>query len=147
MDIMLHSIVVERSSLDFNRHVNNLEYIRWMQEAAIKHSSHFGWTPRRYMESGFSWVVGSHYVKYLRPAFEEERLAVVTWVSELGSRVLTRQYWCVNKDSKKILVKAETLWVFVDRTGKPTRIIDELKRDYRVIKDEVRIKDFIEQIR
>ncbi len=148
MNILLHSVNVTRSALDFNRHVNNLEYLKWMQEAAIKHSTHFGWPPKRYLEIGYSWVVGSHYIEYLRPAFEDDRLGIVTWVSEIKSRMMKRHYWCINKETKKILSKGETMWIFVRGTdGKPCRIIDELKSDYMLETNEDEVREFLQQIR
>ena len=148
MNILLYPINVTRASLDFNRHVNNLEYLRWMQEAAIKHSTQLGWPPKRYVESGYSWVVGSHYIKYLRPAYEEDQLGIVTWVSKIKSRTIKRKYWCVDRVSKRVLVQAETLWVFVrTKTKKPCRIIDELRKDYIVEADIEAVQKFIAKMK
>ena len=86
--ILLYNVEVTRDALDFNKHVNNLEFIKWMQQAAIEHSTLLNWPPGRYVDSGYSWVVGSHYIRYLRPAFEGDKLAVITWVSQIKSRTL-----------------------------------------------------------
>lgn len=111
------------------------------------HSTRLGWPPSRYIESGYSWVVGSHFIQYLRPAFEDEQLGIITWVSELHSRMLRRQYWCVNKKTGKILAKAETQWVFVNgKSGKPCRIVDELRKDYIVVVNEEEVREFLQNM-
>jgi len=38
--IYRHELVVPREAEDQNGHVNNVEYLRWMQDAAMRHSSH-----------------------------------------------------------------------------------------------------------
>ncbi len=144
MDIFFRTITVNRTHLDFNGHVNNLEYLKWMQDAAIMHSTGLGWSPTRYVKTGYSWFIGSHSIQYLRPAHEEDSLGIVTWVSEMKSRTLKRRYWCVNKSTGKIHAKAETLWVFVrGDTGKPCRIIDELLQDYKVVTNTEEVRAYL----
>ena len=61
-------IMVDADSIDIHRHVNNQEYLRWMQDVAIEHSTRLGWPMGRYLEIGASWYVKSHFIEYLRPA-------------------------------------------------------------------------------
>ena len=61
------------SALDANGHVNNQEYLRWMEEAAIEHSAAQGWPLERYLSCGLSWYVRSHLIEYLRPALLGDR--------------------------------------------------------------------------
>ena len=61
-------IPVAAGDIDGNEHVNNLAYLRWMQEAAWAHSTAQGWTRERYRELGSGWFVRSHFIEYLRPA-------------------------------------------------------------------------------
>ena len=65
--------------MDAHGHANNLEYLRWMVDAAVQHSAAQGWPAERYLELGQSWFVRSHTIEYLRPAGAGERLAIVTW--------------------------------------------------------------------
>ena len=41
--ILIHHLDVPEDVIDTNRHVNNLAYVRWMQEVAIMHSTARGW--------------------------------------------------------------------------------------------------------
>jgi len=65
---------VPAQAIDVQGHVNNLAYVGWMQDVAIEHSAAVGWPMRRYLELGAGWVVRSHFIEYLRPAFADERL-------------------------------------------------------------------------
>ncbi len=40
--IYRHEIVVPPEAVDGNRHVNNVVYVQWMQDAAIAHSDTVG---------------------------------------------------------------------------------------------------------
>jgi acyl-CoA thioester hydrolase len=118
-----HHITVLPSDIDENNHANNQCYLRWMNEAAIAHSSENGWTSQRYMELGASWFARKHTIEYLVPSFEGDKLVVRTGVSDWQSLRSTRTYRFVRISDDKVIAKAETLWVFVNlSTGKPTRL-------------------------
>jgi acyl-CoA thioester hydrolase len=72
---------VTADEIDGLGHVNNLEYLKWMQAAAIDHSTAQGWPPERYVEAGAGWVVRTHTIEYLRPAFVGQEIVVRTWVA------------------------------------------------------------------
>lgn len=135
----LHSLKIDipPESIDENRHVNNREYLKWMQDVAMAHSAAVGWPTERYSGMGASWVVRSHHIEYLRPAFERDTLHVHTWVEGMeGSTSMRRYLFWRNRDRVPV-ARAETLWVFVDQsTGRPRAIPDELSSDF-VLLDRV----------
>jgi len=113
-----YPLKVPSSAVDINGHVNNLEYLRWMQEAAVSHSDIQGCT-RATIEAGATWVVRTHHVEYLRPAFNGENIVVFTWVSNFRRVQSLRKYKVMRLEDKALLVEGETDWVFVDaRTGR-----------------------------
>jgi acyl-CoA thioester hydrolase len=57
------SFDIPAEAIDRFAHVNNLAYLRWMQEVAIEHSSALGWPPERYLKAGVGWVVRSHFIE------------------------------------------------------------------------------------
>jgi acyl-CoA thioester hydrolase len=135
--ILVHNIDVTDEAIDANRHVNNLAYVRWMQEVAIMHSTARGWPMERYVATHTSWVVRSHYVEYLRPAFKGDRLALLTWVSEIRSRRSTRRYLFWRPADRVEIARAETVWAFVDtRTGRAREISPEVRATFEVVTDE-----------
>jgi len=105
---------VEAREIDELGHVNNLRYLEWMLAAAVDHSNAVGWPAERYAALGHAWVVRSHAIEYLRPAFAADEVVVRTWVSEMG-KVSSRRKYAILRADGLLLARAETLWVFVDR--------------------------------
>jgi acyl-CoA thioester hydrolase len=125
---------VTPDTIDANRHVNNLTYMQWMQDIATEHSAAQGWDMARYFEAGVTWVVRSHFIEYLRPAFEGELLVGHTWISDVLKRRSTRRYAFVREGDGAIVARAETLWVFVEfASGRPTDIPDLVRADFPVV--------------
>ena len=111
-----HTLVVGRKALDENGHVNNVQYVQWMQDAAVEHSDRTGCT-RLTREAGAMWVARSHTIEYLRPAFQDERIMVLTWVSNWRKVRSLRRYRFVRESDGAVLARGETDWVFVDAAG------------------------------
>jgi len=121
-----HSILVGRKAVDENGHVNNVQYVQWMQDAAIEHSERTGCT-RLTRDVGAMWVARSHTIEYLRPAYQGERLTVLTWVTNWRKVRSLRKYRFIRDADGALLARGETDWVFVDATtGRPRNIPDEV---------------------
>jgi acyl-CoA thioester hydrolase len=132
-----HHFLVPDDAIDVNRHVNNLAYLRWMQDVATAHSVAQGWPLERYLATGAGWFVRSHYIEYLRPAFAGDELAVHTWVSGITPRSSPRRYRFVRAADGESVATAETLWVFVNfASGRPVRIPDEVAVSFPVVPDD-----------
>lgn len=127
-------IVVGPDAIDTNAHVNNIAYLRWMQDAAIAHAEATGGAAAT-RAAGASWVVRSHHVEYLRPAFAGERLAILTWVSTLRRSSSLRSYRVVRGD--QTIARGETVWVFVDAvTGRPRPITAEVAAAFTLVRPD-----------
>jgi acyl-CoA thioester hydrolase len=132
--IFEHHITVQRSDIDENRHVNNLCYLRWMNEAAVAHSAENGWTSQRYIELGATWFARRHTIEYLAPSFEGDKLVVRTGVCDWKNIRSTRKFRFIRISDEKVVAEAETLWAFVNlSTGKPTRIPQEVTDSFTVV--------------
>jgi len=128
-------------AMDGQGHVNNLAYVAWMQEVAIEHSAAVGWPMTRYQEIGAGWVVRSHFVEYLRPAFAGDRIAVHTWVPEFTQRSTPRRYLFVREPGRELLAQAETRWVFIDlATGRRRPLPDDLLTSFAPLPDEREVR-------
>jgi len=113
---------VTEQDIDDLDHAGNYHYIKWMQHAAIAHSTANGWSPEKYNELGAGWVVRSHKITYLKPAFEGDRVIIKTWVSNMRSATSLRKYEILN-EAGGTLAKAETDWAFVNyEKQRPIRI-------------------------
>lgn len=118
-EIFHYDIVVAPEVIDVNRHVNNVAYVQWMQEVAVRHSHATGAT-KIARESGGTWVARSHHIVYRQPAFEGERIRLSTWVRGFRKARSWRRYEFVRLDDNILLADGETEWVFVDATtGRP----------------------------
>ena len=134
LPIYEHHVTVLPSDIDENEHANNQCYLRWMNEAAIAHSSENGWMAQRYLDLGASWFARKHTIEYLSPSFEGDRLVVCTGVADWYSFRSTRVYRIVRISDNKVIAKAETLWVFVNlSTGKPTKLPKEVSEAFVVV--------------
>lgn len=85
--------------------MSNLAYVSWMQDIAIEHSAAAGWPMARYVELGAGWVVRSHFIEYLRPAFEGELVSVHTWVSRFDQRATPRRSLFLRESNRRVLAK------------------------------------------
>ena len=128
-----HSHRVRQEDIDGVGHVNNLVYVRWLQDAAVAHSAAQGWPTSAYYELGQGWVVRSHFIEYLSPAFANDEVVVRTWVSEMKRVTSSRRYYIIRVSDGKVLVKAETQWAFVAFTTlQPCRAPEEVVRAFEI---------------
>jgi acyl-CoA thioester hydrolase len=135
--IYVQRFAVPPDAIDVNGHVNNLAYLRWMQDIATAHSTACGWPLARYLETRTSWVVRSHHIDYERPAFAGEALTALTWIRAFGARSSPRRYAFWRARDRAMIAKAETTWVFVDGArGKPARIPDEFRAAFELVPDD-----------
>jgi acyl-CoA thioester hydrolase len=122
-----HRVTVGEGDLDELGHTNNIQYVRWLQDAAIAHSSHVGLTFERYVALGGVFVVRRHEIDYLRSALRGDELEVRTHVASVMAAKSERKYEIVRLADETVVVRAQTLWGFVDTTmGRPMRIPDEI---------------------
>ncbi|WP_263771307.1 acyl-CoA thioesterase [Propionivibrio soli] len=135
--IFVQRFTVDEQSIDINGHVNNQEFVRWMQDVATSHSGEQGWPMKRYFAEGMTWVIRSHFIEYQRPAFLGDELLVVTWVAAMEARTSPRRYRFLRAADGKTVVEAETKWVFCDlRTGRPRDIPEAVRVAFPLVTDE-----------
>ncbi len=118
-----HSFTVENTDIDVQGHVNNVAFVRWIQEVAVAHW--FSITTEE-MRTKYSWIVVRHEIDYKKQAFETEEIIVETWVGE-PTRISWERFTEIRR-GEDLLVKARSVWCLINReTSKPSRITEELK--------------------
>jgi acyl-CoA thioester hydrolase len=116
---------VREYECDLYGHVNNANYLRYMQQAAIEASADVGYDSRRYHQLGTLWVVRETGIEYLRPILPQQTVEVTTWVADFRRVVSRRKY--VLRVAGEVVAQAYTDWVYVDRRSqKPLRIPPEM---------------------
>jgi acyl-CoA thioester hydrolase len=135
--IYFYHHTVHDDEIDGQGHVNNLCYLHWMQDAAIEHSSAQGWTPQRYREEGAGWVVRTHAIEYLQPAFAGDAIVVKTWVANFKKIQSLRKYRIERATDGALLATAETNWAFIGLEHRvPRRIPAALIDSFEIVADD-----------
>jgi len=130
-----HEFTVPPEAVDRNGHVNNVVYVQWMQDVAVRHSHQTGGTHAA-SAAGATWVVRSHRIKYLHPAFAGDRIVAKTWVADFRRVRSLRRYRFARPSDGVTLAEGETDWVFVDaKTGRPRAIPREVAEAFPVCAD------------
>ena len=106
--IYSYEFIVPRDALDENGHVNNVRFVQWMQEAAVRHYESIGGIPLT-QAIGATWVVRSHNIEYLRPAFAGDRIEIRTWVVNIHRVRSLRRYRFIRVADGKLLVKGKRI--------------------------------------
>jgi acyl-CoA thioester hydrolase len=133
--IYRQSLLVGPESIDAVGHVNNREYLRWMEEVAVEHSAAQGWPMERYFAAGTAWFAATHFIEYLRPAHAGEALDVSTWISGWDGANCIRRY-AVTRE-RKLVARGETLWTFVDlATGRARPVPDVVLQAFSAVPDD-----------
>jgi acyl-CoA thioester hydrolase len=115
-----HPIRASLNDVDANGHVNNVVYLRWVQEAAV---AHWSAAASAAVRSEVSWVVVRHEIDFKRPAFAGDALVARTWVEEITAATTERHCEVLRVSDSALLARALTIWCSIDpRTGKPRRI-------------------------
>lgn len=118
-------LVVEEKHLDKQKHVNNVQYVQWVQDVAEEH-----WEARASEEqrSRVIWVVVKHEISYKKEAFLGDNISLQTYVGEVTHVTSVRHVIIKNADTDKVLAEAKTTWCLLDADSKkPVKISEELK--------------------
>lgn len=105
---------VRHYEMDALGHVNNAVYQNYLEQAAIEHSEHLGFTFDVYRELGGVFVMRRVAIEYLRPAVAGDTLEVTTWLKEMRGSRAVRCYEIRKEKQDDLLVTAEALWVWVE---------------------------------
>ncbi|MEC8840199.1 MAG: acyl-CoA thioesterase, partial [Candidatus Poribacteria bacterium] len=103
----------------------------------IAHSNAQGWSSERYKQIGSSWVVRSHHIEYILPAFVNDEIVIYTWISSLHKIRSLRKYKFVRTHDQSVLVTAETNWVFFDfQRQRPRSVLPEISSAYEIVPED-----------
>ncbi len=131
--VFRHGFIVPADVIDRNGHVNNVAYVQWMQDVAIRHSEAVGGTAAM-RAAGGTWVVRSHRIEYRSPAHAGDVVEVATWVASLERVRSLRRYRFVRTTDDRLLATGETEWVFVNaQTGRPCAIPESVRRCFVLV--------------
>ncbi|AMM52002.1 acyl-ACP thioesterase [Rufibacter sp. DG15C] len=118
------SISVKPEDIDELGHVNNVVYVRWVQEVSAAHWAHVA--PQEIKEK-YLWVILRHEIDFLKPAMPHDEITGYTWVGEHQGAKFERFVSLYRGGTEELLASANTTWCLLDaQTMRPRRIEQEL---------------------
>ncbi len=123
-NVFTQELVVPASAIDELQHVNNVQYLHWVQDMAKAHWEHLA-TPQ--MLADYFWVVVNHFIEYKGEAREGDQLLMKTYV-EASKGVTSVRIVEIYKENQ-LITRAKTTWCLLDvKTKRPTRITTAIVR-------------------
>jgi acyl-CoA thioester hydrolase len=121
-------IAVDAADIDQLGHVNNVTYLRWVQDAAVAHWNAAAPSADR---AKLVWVVVRHEIDYKLPALAGDSLLARTWVGAATRVTFERFTEILRARDGVLLSKARTLWCPIDvATGRPTAVSPEVRAHF-----------------
>lgn len=118
-------IEVRPEDIDRLGHVNNIVYLRWVQDAAVAHWRRIA-PPED--QRTLLWVIRRHEIDYKRPAMPGDTVIARTWVGEASRFAFDRHTETLRSPDRTVLAVARTVWCPLDRkTGRPTDVSPEIR--------------------
>ncbi len=103
-------VTVTAADIDALGHVNNIHYLRWVQDVATAHW-HSVATPEQV--AAHIWVVTRHEIDYLKQTLPGETLLLTTWVGEPKGARFDRFVEIAGADGR-LRARAVTTWALID---------------------------------
>ncbi len=119
---------VRYTECDQYGHVNNANYLRYMQEAAFDASAAAGYAFKRYDELGQYWLVRETEIEYLKPLTYGDEFEIKTWVVDFRRVRSRRAYeFRLANGADDLIARASTDWVYLDQqTNRPATVSKEM---------------------
>lgn len=118
-------ITVAPEDIDELNHVNNIVYLRYVQDAAIGHWK----TVPQEIASQIIWMARRHEIDYLKQAFLGEALVAKTWVDDFVGVKSIRH--CEIMRGEEVLARSITHWISLNaQTLRPKRITEEIVKQF-----------------
>lgn len=122
------TVPVSPEDIDEQDHVNNMVYLRWVQEIAI---AHWRAIAPPGAQAAVSWVVLRHEIDYQSAAVLGDEIELRTWVGKATRLTFERFTEIRRKNETKLLAKARTLWCPIDpQTARPIRVSNEVRSQF-----------------
>jgi acyl-CoA thioester hydrolase len=113
-------------------HVNNVEYVRWVDRLAEMATDAAGFTRARHLREGTMWFVARHEIDYRGEAFAGDEILAATWIIDGTRTTVRRATFVVRPVDGRVLCSATTRWALVNlETRKPMRIPAAIREAFK----------------
>ncbi len=117
-----YKINVSEKEIDELNHVNNMHYLKYMENAA---KIHWEKLSNSVLNKKYVWVVIRHEIDYLFSAKLNDELEVTTWIGD--SYGVRSERFVEIKKKDRIVLKSKTIWcLLTKKTMKPVRIPSDI---------------------
>ena len=124
MDTFKHTILVKPEDIDELGHVNNVVYVRYVQEVA---AAHWDSAASLDLKDRYAWVVLRHEIDYKSPVFLNEEITGTTWVGDHTGARFERFVKLTRNSDQKVVAEAKTIWCMLDaKSMRPVRIGEDV---------------------
>jgi acyl-CoA thioester hydrolase len=115
-------LMVTEQHIDRNNHVNNVQYVHWVEEIAVEH---WDLVKNRTDYPDDIWMLVDHHIQYKKQVYLGDTVTVRTYPeAPEGIRQPRKvEFYC----NDELVVKSSTLWILVD---KETQKIKRLESDW-----------------
>jgi len=107
---------------------HHASYLVWFEAGRTEFIRERGRSYAQIEAGGWLLVVVESRCRYLRPARYDDVLIIRTHLASLGPASLEFAYEAIRKADGVVLTRGATVHAAVDRTGRPRRIPDDLRR-------------------
>lgn len=110
-------ITVTEDHLDIYRHVNNVQYVHWVEEIATEH-----WERVRRMTpyAECTWVMVDHHIQYRKQLLLGDKVSIITYPQQPESIRQPRKVEFYRNG--ELVADSRTLWILLDTHKKIVRL-------------------------
>lgn len=119
---LIHSKIIEvgEEHLDEFNHVNNVQYVHWVEEIA---KEHWELVKNKTSYPNDFWVMADHHIQYKKQVYNGDILKVLTYPENPEDIRQPRKVEFYRDD--ELVVDSRTLWVLIDSESKKIKRIAE----------------------
>jgi acyl-CoA thioester hydrolase len=126
--IHLRRFRIRNYECDAYGHLNNANYLRFMQETAFDASAAAGYDINKYQEMKRTWLIRATDIEYMVQVGYGDTLEVKTWVEDFRRASSRRRYEFYSAENDALVARAYTDWVFLNtETNQPITVPEEMK--------------------
>ena len=117
------SLKVRTYECDSYSHVNNANYLHYLEYARYEFLKDVGFDYKKAVEAGYGIYIARIEVDYKKPAFTDDVLVIKSQPVKKGavSGIIAQEIW----RGDDLLITAKVTWAFVDSRGVPVKIPPE----------------------
>jgi acyl-CoA thioester hydrolase len=117
------SLRVRTYECDSYKHVNNANYLNYLEYARHEFLKDVGFDYIKTVEAGYGIYIARIEIDYKKPAFTDDTLVIKSRPVKKGavSGTIAQEIW----RGDDLLIEAKVTWAFVDSKGTPVKIPPE----------------------